>query len=64
MKEIKFARKLKHEKIVFNLPNELETVYLGASALDTYSGCSAIEYYFKNNEQATNEIDLMEDDAL
>ena len=25
MKEIKFARKLKHEKIVFNLPNELES---------------------------------------
>ena len=47
-----------------NLPNELETVYLGATALDTYSGYIAIEYYFKNNEQATNEIDLMEDDAL
>jgi hypothetical protein len=52
------------ETIRGNLPNELETVYLGASALDTYSGCIAIEYYFKNNEQATNEIDLMEDDAL
>lgn len=47
-----------------DLPNELETVYLGATALDTYSGYIAIEYYFKNSEQATNEIDLMEDDAL
>ena len=25
MKEIKFARKLKHEKIIFNLPTQLET---------------------------------------
>lgn len=25
MKEIKFAKKLKHEKIVFNLPNQLES---------------------------------------
>ena len=25
MKEIKFARKLKHEKIIFNLPSQLES---------------------------------------
>jgi len=47
-----------------SLPNDLETVYVGASATDTYSGCINVEYYFKNNQQSKQELELMEDDAL
>jgi hypothetical protein len=46
------------------LPNDLENIYLSATALDSASGFISIEYYFVNHEQAAKEIDLMEDDAL
>ena len=46
------------------LPNDLENIYLSATALDSSSGFISIEYYFANHEQAAKEIDLLEDDAL
>jgi len=47
-----------------DLPSDLETIFLYASAEDTHTGYIAIEYAFTNQEASEKEIGMLEDDAL
>lgn len=46
------------------LPNNLESIFLGAQAEDTSSGYLIIEYSFTNHKASEEEIAEIEDDAL
>jgi len=46
------------------LPSNLQSVFLYASAQDSYSGSIIIEYAFDNIDAANQEIAMLEDDAL
>jgi len=46
------------------LPSNLHSVFLYASAQDSYSGSIMIEYAFDNIDAANQEIAMLEDDAL
>lgn len=46
------------------LPSNLQSVFLYASAQDSYSGFIIIEYAFDNIDAANQEIAMLEDDAL